>query len=263
MGKQMPAKEDERDKRNDNDRPPAHGNPSLLLVAETSDQAQAVESREHRASGAPVARITVQTVANNHETEVWRSKDGRGWRIGRNAEITWIQENTASGLTITSAIPPVFEAYATLELPSTGDHDPASVLEDQDRHDTSVLAVLSEHSGAQPWWLGYLDTGATDVVFYDAPKVKLYAGWWYVLIEASPEQAGLWRDDRLKGALPDLMFPAGRSWLVSTLWDDDWTCIGGSRGLVDAFLAHPDLQHRAREVDPSAKDATPPGYTVI
>jgi hypothetical protein len=47
------------------------------------------------------------------------------------------------------------------------------------------------------------------------------------------------------------------------LWDDDWTCIGGSRGLVEAFLAHPDPQHRAREVDPSLEDATPPGHTAI
>jgi hypothetical protein len=59
------------------------------------------------------------------------------------------------------------------------------------------------------------------------------------------------------------MFPIHRSWLVSSLWDDDWTCIGGSRELVDAFLTHPDLRHRAREVDPSAEDATPPGHTAI
>jgi hypothetical protein len=32
---------------------------------------------------------------------------------------------------------------------------------------------------------------------------------------------------------------------------------------VDAFLTHPDLRHRADEVDPSLKDATPPGHTAI
>jgi hypothetical protein len=42
-----------------------------------------------------------------------------------------------SGLAITSAIPPVFEAYATLELPGSGDHDAASQLEDRDRHDAT------------------------------------------------------------------------------------------------------------------------------
>jgi hypothetical protein len=56
-------------------------------------------------------------MADGRETEVWRSKDGRAWRIGCDAEITWIEENTPSGLAITSAVPPVFEAYATLELP--------------------------------------------------------------------------------------------------------------------------------------------------
>jgi hypothetical protein len=200
-------------------------------------------------------------MTDNRETEVWRSKDGRAWRIGCAAEIAWIQEDTTSGLAIMSAIPPVFEAYATLELPGSGDLGAASQLEDPDRHDAGVLAVLSERYAAQPWWLGYLDTGADDIVFQDAPKVTMYAQWEYVLIEAGPKQARVWGGhQRSKGVLPDLMFSADRSWLLSTLWDDDWTCIGGSRALVDAFLAHPDLRHRAREVDPSVKDVTPPGH---
>jgi hypothetical protein len=203
-------------------------------------------------------------MADDRETEVWWSKEGRAWRIGCDGEIAWIRENTEGGLAITAAIPPVFEACATLKLPGSGDHDAASWLEDPDRHDAGVLAVLSGHAASQPWWLGYLDTGSADVVFYDVRKVTVYSDWWYVLIEAGPEQTGLWRrDERWKGVLPDLMFPADRSWLVSTLWDDDWTCIGGSRGLVDAFLAHPDLRRRAREVDPSVKDATPPAHTAI
>jgi hypothetical protein len=187
-------------------------------------------------------------------------KDGRRWRIGHYAEIAWIEENTPSGLAITSAIPPVFEAYATLEQPGSGDQEvvAASWNEDWERHEAGVLAVLSEHTAQQPWWLGYLETGAHDVVFADAPRVRFYADWPYVLVEAGPEQAAVWRDD-----LPDLMFPSDRSWLISTLWDDDWMCIGGSRGLVDAFLAHPDLRARAREVDPSVKDATPPGHVAF
>ncbi len=168
-------------------------------------------------------------MADDRGTGVWRSKDGREWRIGSNAEIAWIQENTVPGLAITSAIPPVFEAYATLELPGSGDHDAALSQEDLDRHDASMLAVLREHAGSHPWWLGYLDTGTADVVFDDVRKVKLYSDWWYVLVEAGPEQAGVWREHYgSKGVLPDVMFPADRSWLVSTLWDDDWTCIGGS-----------------------------------
>jgi hypothetical protein len=62
--------------------------------------------------------------------------------------------------------------------------------------------------------------------------------------------------------LPDLMFPADRTWLASTLWDDRWAYIRGPRRLIDAFLAHPDLQHRVRRVDPSVKDITPPGHAL-
>jgi hypothetical protein len=203
----------------------------------------------------------------DRETEIWRMKGGRAWRVGLDTEIAWIRENTNKpGLGITAAIPPLFSAYATLELPGTGEHDPASWFEDHDRHAAGVLAVLSEHTAAQPWWLGYLETGVgAETIFYDVPKVTLYPGWHYVLIEAGPEQAGSWREYHLlwnrKGPLPDLMFPTDRSWLLSTLWDYDWTCIGGPSELVDSFLSHPNLRHRVRQVDPSAEDATPPGHT--
>jgi hypothetical protein len=199
---------------------------------------------------------------DDRDSEVWRARDGREWRIGGQTEVKWIQEGTESGLAITSAIPPVFEAYATLELPGTGEQEVVSRLdEDQERHDSALLGVLREQGGAEAWWLGYLDTGSSDRVFHDAPMVSLYANWPYVLIEAGPEQAGGWREPGWKGVLPDLIFPADRSWLLSTLWDDDWTCIGGPRAMVDALLAHHDLRGRAREVDPSMEDSTPPGHT--
>src|SRR6266702_7475463 len=171
---------------------------------------------------------------------VTRARDGSTWRIGTDAEVTWIASGTSMGRTITAAIPPVFEAYATVVLPygSAG----------QDQHDQAMLALLSEQSAGQPWWLGYLDTGADDIVFPDAPTVTLYWREHYVLAEAGPEQAATWRRDDpesfWKGTLPNLMFPADHSWLVSTLWDDDWSCIGGPAGLVDRFLRHPDLRAR-------------------
>src|SRR5207247_5606127 len=125
-------------------------------------------------------------------------------------EIAWIANGTSMGRTITAAIPPVFEVYATVVLPYRG--------HGQDQHDQAVLALLSEQSADQPWWLGYLDTGADDIVFPDAPKVTLYYGWHYVLVEAGAEQAATWRRygdwSFWKGALPNLMFPADRSWLV-------------------------------------------------
>lgn len=207
-------------------------------------------------------------MADDRRAGTWRGEDGREWRLGRDAEIAWIEAGTEDGLRITSAIPSVFEAYATLELPGSGDQPVPTSLEDAerldrvwDRHEAGVLAVLSAHSATQPWWLGYLDSGGADLIFGDVRQVRFYADWPYVLVEAGPEQAGAWRDECWKGVLPDLMFPADRSWLFSTLWDDDWTCIGGPRGMVDAFLSHPDLGPRVREVDPSVEDATPPGHT--
>jgi hypothetical protein len=133
--------------------------------------------------------------------------------------------------------------------------------EEQGKHDRAVLALLTEQSAGQPWWLGYLDTGADDIVFSDAPMATLYSGWHYVLAQAGPEQAATWRESSpwsfWKGALPNLMFPADRSWLVSTLWDDDWTCLGGPAELVDGFLRHPGLRARAVAL---GQDATPPGH---
>lgn len=81
--------------------------------------------------------------------------------------MAWIKEGTSIGLTISSAIPPLFEAYATVVLPERGDG--------QDAHDQAMLDLLSEEPGSQPWWLGYLDTGADDIVFPSVPVVTLYS----------------------------------------------------------------------------------------
>ena len=156
--------------------------------------------------------------------------------------------------TIIAAIPPVFDAYATVVVPDSD--------EQRNQHDLAVSALLSGHSAGQPWWLGYLDTGVDDIVFPGAPMVTLYSAWHYVLVEAGPEQAVTWRrnDPGSYGVLPNLMFPADRSWLVSTLWDDDWSCIGGPAGLVGRFLHHPDLQARSVML---GQDATPPGHQAL
>jgi hypothetical protein len=98
-----------------------------------------------------------------------------------------------------------------------------------------VIELLTERTEEQPWWLGYLDTGASDVVFPYAPRATVYCGYGYVLVEAGPQQAASWRDTSFNWALPDLMFPADRSWLVSTMWDDGWTSIGASEHLVSGF----------------------------
>ena len=196
---------------------------------------------------------------NRDRSTPTRQRDGVDWVIGTRADVSWISNGTVTGLEITSAIPPIYADYCTIELPETELDD-----DSQRRHDQALVEALSGHSGAQPWWLGYLEMGpGDDVVFSDAPRVTLYSGWRYVLIEAGPRQAATWRsygfEGPWKGPLPDLMFPRDRSWLMSTLWDDDWTCVGGSAALVTSLLDHPDLRTRARRVA-LGEDATPPGH---
>jgi hypothetical protein len=188
---------------------------------------------------------------------------GHSWRIGTEDEVAWIAAGTSPNQTITSAIPPVFDAYATVVLPDNG--------ADQELYNRAMLATLAGQSPGlptgPPWWLGYLHTSDFDMVspgvaMAQLPKVALYAEWDYVLVEAGPGQAATWRRTEPKGfwwddALPELMFPADRSWLVSTLTDDDWTCVGGPALLVDRLLAHPDLQARRVQL---GEEATPPGH---
>jgi hypothetical protein len=191
--------------------------------------------------------------------------NGHSWRIGTDAEVAWIAGGTSANQTITSAIPPVFDAYATVVLPDNG--------EDQERHNRAMLATLAGQSPGAPgprWWLGYLNTSDYDLVFprvamAQLPKVTLYSDWDYVLVEAGPRQAATWRRTEARGfwwddALPELMFPADRSWLVSTLTDDDWTCVGGPAVLVDQIVAHPDLQARPVRL---GEEATPPGHRMF
>ena len=183
-------------------------------------------------------------------------KDGRAWRVGTSAEVAWINDGTSAGNTITSAIPPIFDSYGTLELPQARDR--AELL----RHEHAVIELLCEQTPEQSWWLGYLDTGASDVVFPYAARTTLYYGYGYVLVQAGPDQAVEWREEGFNWALPDLMFPADHSWLLSTMWDDGWTSIGGSQQLVDRFLHDTALGLRARRVS-LGRDSTPPDHEAI
>jgi hypothetical protein len=57
-----------------------------------------------------------------------------------------------------------------------------------ERRQDLALVELRRHSREPSWWIGYLDTGASEIVFWDAPKVTLYGGWHYVMIRAGPDQ---------------------------------------------------------------------------
>lgn len=189
-------------------------------------------------------------------------KDGIAWRLGTGRDIQWISDGTEVGRQITAAIPPVFASYATLLHP--GEPGLPRDLRQERRQDLALVELLRRHTPRQPWWLGYLDTGASDIIFWNAPKVMLYEGWQYVLIEAGPEQAETWRpapggESNWKSTeLPDLMFPGDHVWLVSTRWDDDWCCVGGPDVLIADLLQDCVLGPRARRVR-LGQDATPPG----
>jgi hypothetical protein len=180
------------------------------------------------------------------------SKGGRSWRIGITSDVAWIA-GLPNGVTVATAIPLVFEAYATFYRP---EHTT------EEAHEQAVVEVLRQHTAEQPWWLGYLDTGAHDVVFPSAPRVSLYWDWPYVLVEAGPAEALDWRTGHMRGglhgSLPDLFFPADRSWLVSGLWDDAWCCVAGSDVLIDSLAREP--LANARRVQPD-EDCVPPGLT--
>lgn len=169
------------------------------------------------------------------------------------AVVDWITASTRRDRTVTSAVPPGYARYATVLVPAD---DGART-----RADAALVEVLQAHTPEQPWWLGYLDTGVADVVAPDAPRTSVYAGWPYVLLQGGPQQALASRRNSdstpWHSALPELLFPADRSWLVSTLWDDDWRCVGGPAALVDALSERAELEVRPVRPD---EDATPPGH---
>jgi hypothetical protein len=78
-------------------------------------------------------------------------------------EVSWIANGTTGDLSITAAIPAVFEAYATC-------YEPDGVIE---AHERAVVEQLVQFTADQPWWLGYLETGAHSAVFDDVPRVSL------------------------------------------------------------------------------------------
>jgi hypothetical protein len=186
-------------------------------------------------------------------------KDGRGWRIGTERQVGWINAGVTSGRSVTASVPPVFAAYATLTFPLNLESSRGQMRDAEDRFDDALIQVLDANTAPQPWWLGFLDTGASDVVMPDAPRVHVYSQGAYVLVQAGPREAHTWRSDegRWFTALPELMFPADRSWLLASLWDDAWASVGGSADLISGLLNEPDLRAGAERTDPSVPDMWP------
>lgn len=160
----------------------------------------------------------------------------------RSELVDWITDATRIGRTIACAIPPVYEAYATIVVPDGN--------EAKTQSDLALVHVLQAHALADRWWLGYLDTGVADLSNIEGQRVSAYFGWPYVLKLGDPRQVLAARDNGRStpwhSALPELLFTHDRSWLVSTLWDDDWRCLGGPASLVEAVLAHSHIEAWSR-----------------
>jgi hypothetical protein len=170
-------------------------------------------------------------------------KDGRNWTLGTDVDVAWINVETAegSGAGLSTVIPPIFDSYCTIALPEFNERAELAM------HEQAMIELLRAQTTDQPWWLGYHDNGSDDVVFAYAPRT-MYNGARYVLVKAGPDQAASWRERGYTGALPDLMFPADNSWLLSTAMHDRTTSIGGPEQLVSRFLSHTAFGSRAKRV---------------
>ena len=183
--------------------------------------------------------------------------NGQPWQIGTRATVDWITEGVMVDGTVAGAVPPRFEAYAAFEEPDCSPDEPHSNHDFEHRerqiveHERAVVSHLRRYSPTQ-WWLGYLDTGAHDVVFPAAERVSMYFQWNYVLVQAGPEAALAWRP-----SLPDLIFPLDRSWLLSMLWDDADSCVGDPTGLIDDLIYDPKVNARRLSTN---EPLHPPGY---
>jgi hypothetical protein len=203
---------------------------------------------------------------------------GQSWRSATAETVAWITNNVARDPSINGAVPPIFDAYAYVMDPwDPGDEADSSMEWSFDRilagtdiadgawrgpdgaahraasHGWQVQEAFVRQLrrlGDDTWWLGYLETGSADVVFWDAYRVKMYANWDYVIIEAGPEEALGWRLH-----LPDLIFPSDHVWCVSKMWDDEWTSVGGPTELIEALMADPTVRAQPIEKGQTVPDS--------
>jgi cold shock CspA family protein len=101
------------------------------------------------------------------------TKVERAWRFGAEEDVRWINDGVIRGTSITASVPPVFAAYLTLAFPLALEASRDDMRAAEDRFDDALLRVLCAHTAPQPWWLGFLETGASDVVFADAPPARV------------------------------------------------------------------------------------------
>jgi hypothetical protein len=95
-------------------------------------------------------------------------RDDRAWRIGTDAEVMWIAGGTTMGLTVTSAIPPVFDAYATVVIPDTTAR--------RESHDREMLILLAGNRPTSPGGLATSRPESTTPSFPTRPRSSCTRG---------------------------------------------------------------------------------------
>jgi hypothetical protein len=114
----------------------------------------------------------------------------------------------------------------------------AANREAQEEHRRSVDEAVARAVDAGPW----LRLPDREYLLFESSVHELEDASW-------PYRAGIgWRDG-MPGPIPSLLWPADRSWFVSTEIDYDSTVIGGSRELIDAVLACDVIESAEVDVD--------------
>ncbi len=182
--------------------------------------------------------------------------------------------------------PPGFEAYATVRFDTAEDDayraDPALVAL------VTRLAAAWTRSPDQAWfglWEGWdlegrvyasMDPGRHFGRFFrhdqgprtssafsrdvlDGPHARLGDDRAYLLFTGAVADVGDWG---ARPAAPDwprdmpqasFTWPADHAWCITSDVDPEWFCVGGSHDLVDAVVAHPDL-----DAEPAQHGVLPP-----
>ena len=127
------------------------------------------------------------------------------------------------------------------EEPDPGNLDPDSLA--------ALVGVLREHTGTpqECWcclWEGWGPVGGSAAA---ARRGRVRVGERDHLLLSGPLEVALELGQQVSPTLlvpqsPNLLWPADRAWCAATEVDLDSTLVAGSAELVDAVLAHPDLE---------------------
>lgn len=200
----------------------------------------------------------------------------------------WVVRADAPWTDVSGHGPPGFEAYATVHF---GDEDDDPYLSDPDVVAlVTRLAAAHTTTPERAWfalWDGWgdLESGrifaamdphrsfgrvfsappprrtppAFDAAVLRGPRADLQGYRAYLLFTGAVAEVGEWGARPLAPDWPrdlpqaSFTWPADHAWCIASDVDPDWFGVGGSQALVDAVLAHPDL-----DAEPATYGSPPP-----